>query len=97
MLQEVHADLFTKGVAVVSILMRNEIHPLKAELPPVLYVEGFRALIEFSWRLSGKPDGGRSNPLFEHVLNDGYRESASRTHWQKPLSSILTRKSICGG
>ena len=67
-----HADLFTKGVAVVSILMRNEIHPLKAELPPVLYVEGFRALIEFSWRLSGKPDGGRSNPLFERVLNDGY-------------------------
>jgi len=94
--QEVHADLFTKGAVVVSLLLRNGYDVRSVDIPKVLYHKGFRALIEFAWQLSleryppssGQTTEGRQR-LFERIVNDGHYLADGRNEYSVAVIPVM--------
>jgi len=95
--QEVHADLFTKGAVIVSVLLRNGLDPQTYSLPRALYHDGFKALIEFAWQFSREEhpsDTGKRRALFEQLVNDGYYLAAGRDEYSVAIVPVMWPEAV---
>jgi len=95
--QEVHADLFTKGAAIVSILLRNGLDPQTYSLPRALYHEGFRALVELAWQFSREKSGlglTKRKALFRRIVNDGHYLAAGRDEYSFAAVPVMWPEAV---
>jgi hypothetical protein len=89
---ELQAGLFTKGAVIVSLLLRNGRDPLTIELPPALYHEGFRALIQFASafaRAKYAVDKPAQRGLFERIVADGYFLETKNDEYSVALIPVM--------
>jgi ADP-dependent phosphofructokinase/glucokinase len=94
--QEMHANLFTKGAVIVSILLRNGLNPQTYELPRALYHDGFKALIEWAWQFSREcPLKARDRKaLFRQLVNDGYYLAAGRDEYSVVVVPVMWPEAV---
>lgn len=92
--QEIHADLFTKGAVVVSILLRNGLDLAQSGkvIYRTLYHKGFGALIEFAGRFAQAQHSHDAQTQRRHLqqyVSDGYFLAPERSDYSVAVIPVM--------